>query len=186
MYFISAMFNIILGGLDARPDARGRGYRNYRSRRYPSNYNTPRRPFGKVLLETLGAILLAPGYALLAILPKSWRARIQYSWRYFSKSTKRVPTQDIKLPSLRKMKTKADPTSEKLAHLLSLDVLTMIAPKLHYVDLVSLSLVSRSIRKAIFPDSAVECNAEHFRILTCDDGTKSQCWGCNTQICNVI
>jgi hypothetical protein len=91
----------------------------------------------------------------------------------------------MRLRPLHRKKTYNDKNAERLARTLSMDVLTPIAYKLHYVDLVSLSLVSRSVRKAIFPDSAVDHNAEHFRVSTCDAGTKSQCWGCNIQICNV-
>lgn len=64
------------------------------------------------------------------------------------------------------------------------DVLVLIARDLHYVDLVNLSLVSKSVRDVVFPRSDFATRSEHFKIYSCDELTKTQCWVCMIQVCN--
>jgi hypothetical protein len=65
------------------------------------------------------------------------------------------------------------------------EVLQLIAYKLHYIDIINLSLVSRRIHRLIFPESKLVERSELLRSRTCYGNSKSQCWGCNIQICTV-
>ena len=65
------------------------------------------------------------------------------------------------------------------------EVLQLIAYKLHYVDIINLSIVSRRIRQVIFPKSKLAEQSELLRRSTCYGNPKSQCWACNIQICTV-
>lgn len=125
-------------------------------------------------------------------------SRLRYGFRYLSKSLRRVKVPNsLKLRHLRlKPSSRNKPTT--LAVALSpesqlqrygrrppYDPLKIIAYKLHYVDLVNLSLVSKSLHEAIFPTADLGVRSEELRIYTCEDGSKSQCWVCNIQICQV-
>ena len=130
-------------------------------------------------------LLMFPAFALWAMTPSALQSKLHYAWRYIVKFTQRTPIQDMRLHAFPKTRSKPDTNSERLASFLQMDIISLIATRLHYVDLVSLSLVSKGVRKAIFPPSAATHTAEQLRILTCDAGTKSQCWSCNKQICKV-
>jgi hypothetical protein len=72
-----------------------------------------------------------------------------------------------------------------LANFLCHDILMLIAEQAHYIDLINLSMTSRSLRQAILPPSEIGARSERLRIHACENGTKSQCWVCNIQICEV-
>jgi hypothetical protein len=65
------------------------------------------------------------------------------------------------------------------------DVLQLIAYKLHYFDIVNLSLVSRRVHEVIFSNPKFAEQSELLRRSTCYGNSKSQCWACNIQICAV-
>jgi hypothetical protein len=186
MYFLSAFLNIILG---AKSELSKPSYSyNPLAGKCPAAH----RLFSAILKLPL-TILLIPLYLLWSILPSKLQSKLHYSWQYVVKATKRIPKAPaIKLRPLRKKangnsnsNNSNNKNADSLARLLNIDILTLIAYKLHYVDVINLSLVCRSIRNTIFPDAEVDRNAEYFRIYTCDMWTKSQCWGCNIQICQV-
>jgi hypothetical protein len=60
-----------------------------------------------------------------------------------------------------------------------------IARKLHYVDLVNLSIVSKRVRATIFPASEDTDQDRQLRLFSCYGNKKSECWTCGIQICNV-
>ena len=59
-------------------------------------------------------------------------------------------------------------------------VLDSILTGLHYVDIVNLGLVSKTVRIALDTTSD-----EALKRATCVDGTESVCWCCRKQICGV-
>jgi len=125
-------------------------------------------------------------------------SRLRYRFRYLSKSRQRVKVHN----TIRLRPFKANPPKSNkptgLAVALSYESqhqhphrppfynpLVLVAYKLHYVDLINLSLVSKSLREVIFGKSDLATRSEDLRLYTCEDGSKSQCWICNTQICRV-
>jgi hypothetical protein len=61
----------------------------------------------------------------------------------------------------------------------------MIAEKLHYSDIVSLSLASKSMHRAIYPHLNRNDRIELLEVAACQPGTKSECWCCGRGICSV-
>ena len=139
------------------------------------------------------------------ILPAKVRSRSRYSLRCSSKYMQRI-TQKMHIPHTIRLRPLFRPISEdnrivalqelprtisdndnaaKLAHFLCYDILTLIASRTHFSDLISLSLTSRRIRETTFPNSELSARFKRFRTITCDRGTKSQCSICNIPICAV-
>ncbi|KAK2768345.1 hypothetical protein FQN54_000199 [Arachnomyces sp. PD_36] len=67
----------------------------------------------------------------------------------------------------------------------SYDVLELVSRQLHHIDVVNLSLASKSVRKAIFPSFMQGSRPGRLRVYTCAEDGKTTCWACNTQICNL-
>ena len=65
------------------------------------------------------------------------------------------------------------------------DVLMLVIRNLHHVDLFNLSLASKSLRQLLFSTSDFATRSAALQVYTCSEGTKSQCWVCDTQICSV-
>lgn len=65
------------------------------------------------------------------------------------------------------------------------DVLSLISRQLHHIDVINLSLVSKHVHKAIFPNSMLDDRSQRLRLYTCDSDKKALCWACSTQICRV-
>lgn len=63
-------------------------------------------------------------------------------------------------------------------------IILLIAEKLHYSDIVSMSLASKSMYRAIYPPSMRNDRVELLGIAACQPGTKSECWCCGTEICD--
>lgn len=63
------------------------------------------------------------------------------------------------------------------------DVLIEVVQHLHYVDVVNLGLVSKSVREAVLPADEYEQRMTHFKMYACHNKGKKQCWVCNNQIC---
>jgi hypothetical protein len=139
------------------------------------------------ILKCILQILWGISLFLVHLLPKPMQSRLRYVSRYLSKSGQRIHPPHphaIRLQPLR-AKFRTDAKAAGLADLLKYDILVLIAKQVHYVDLINLSLVSRKVRQAVFPPSEIGARSERLRIYTCENGTKSQCWVCNIQICNV-
>lgn len=60
-----------------------------------------------------------------------------------------------------------------------------IASNLHYSDIVSISLTSKSMNTAVFPRDRRPERIERISIASCEED-KSECWSCGVEICNVI
>jgi hypothetical protein len=65
------------------------------------------------------------------------------------------------------------------------DLLMMVIRSVHFVDVINLSLASKSLREALLPGAGLAARSEALRNYTCEDGTKSRCWICDIQICRV-
>jgi hypothetical protein len=72
-------------------------------------------------------------------------------------------------------------TKATLRRLVSIDpILSTIARHSHYTDLKSLEATCKDINNAMR-----YCTSETLRRESCIDGTKTECWACMTQICEV-
>ena len=67
---------------------------------------------------------------------------------------------------------------------LSYDLLMLIVRELHYVDVINLSLASRSLRDALLPRADIAARTRALRVYTCE-GSNSECSICENQICPV-
>ena len=171
---LSAIFNIALGSLSSYSS-----YSRYSSTRHRSGHNA----------SLLGPIPRFLNYIIM---------RPRYLSRYLSKSRQRVKSdKPTKLRTLDKMFWNNDkPTalsillspelqSEQYGHPLPHNLLLLIASSLHYTDIVNLSLASKGLRQVIFPSPDLAARSEALRIHSCENGSKSQCWICSSQICQV-
>ena len=59
----------------------------------------------------------------------------------------------------------------------------LLVDYIHHSDLMSLTLISKSVRHAVRSSAGFSLSA--MRRRTCITGTKSSCWGCGGQICKV-
>ncbi|KAF2111477.1 hypothetical protein BDV96DRAFT_467360, partial [Lophiotrema nucula] len=127
-------------------------------------------------------------------LPLAVKSRTRYTRRYADKVRQRV---DQNLPSPEEIKMKVMKRNEKmsyqnqdlpeavpLANFLGIyDILMLVVPHLHYTDILNLALASRSLREAVLPASDHDQRLSHFRLYTCSESSKTQCWVCTNQIC---
>ncbi|KAH7384241.1 hypothetical protein DE146DRAFT_622413 [Phaeosphaeria sp. MPI-PUGE-AT-0046c] len=65
------------------------------------------------------------------------------------------------------------------------DMLMAVTEELHYSDIMSLSLVSKSIREAVLPSDDLERRLRTFKTYTCKNNETKDCWVCSKQICTV-
>lgn len=196
---LSAAFNLLLSTVG-----------NERSRMYRAN--SQRTGLPGCLLNLAYSV----GQTLGGLLPLPIKSRLQFASRYMSKrrqviqrhltiqprlhSTIALEYQTTKIDLAKilrsdwPVKAASHPLMSKLPesavnHLLARprhDVLVLISYKLHYIDIVNLSLASKSVRQAIF--GSLELNQERtqqLRVNTCYSELKSQCWACGTQTCTV-
>lgn len=125
-------------------------------------------------------------------------SKLVYRFRYLSKRQREVKsTESEEVQFSQKQVWKHEnPTALAVALSLELqlerygrpmryDVLLLIASRLHYADIVSLSLLSHALRRAIFPPHIRADRSETLRIQSCKNGTKTECWICRSQICQV-
>lgn len=90
--------------------------------------------------------------------------------------------QKLRLPnSLSKQKNFADSKSPSAG--LPFELLVMVAEKVHFADLVSLSQSSRRLRAFFFNDGHPRSVLEQLRQYACDGSDKTQCSLCSIQIC---
>jgi hypothetical protein len=184
MYSLSALSNIVVGALSWRDE--------------PVRYNRPHitwhrdslRNIIAPLFSLLWDILIGISSCMFACLPKQMQQLIRFSGRFTRKwSRDKTTTVQIGLRQFprhlshgRHKKTGADRALETI---LLYDILLLIAPKLHYVDLVNLSMVSKLVRAAMFPVSEAYGKERELRLYSCYGNVKSVCWICDIQICNV-
>ena len=64
-------------------------------------------------------------------------------------------------------------------------IASSIVQKLHFVDVVNLGKVSKSLQVALFEPQDRLHQREVMRVASCSQGLKSQCWTCGAQVCDV-
>ena len=64
-------------------------------------------------------------------------------------------------------------------------IASSVVQKLHFVDVVNLGKVSKSLQVALFQPQDQPHQREVMRVASCSQGLKTQCWTCGTQICDV-
>ncbi|KAF2264753.1 hypothetical protein CC78DRAFT_543800 [Lojkania enalia] len=141
----------------------------------------------KWLLQTAAKFpknLFAVGVGLVYIvllafrcLPLTVKSRVRYTRRYADKVMR-------KKPGVRHLSA-AGGKPNSLADFLSIyDILMSVVPYLHYIDIINLSLASKSVHEAVLPDTDYDRRITHFRMYTCRAQSRKQCWVCTNQICN--
>jgi hypothetical protein len=165
-------------------------------------------PFWKILLNNtlkalriLAFLIFAPLYwiplLLFRFLPISVKSRVRFARRYVAKAGQGMEEKsEVQLKTLTKKYNgrgeigvyagKGNGEPANLAEFLGIyDMLILLVENLHYVDLVNLGLVSRSVREAILPSDAYAQRMVHFKMYTCHRKGKRKCWICEMQICSV-
>jgi hypothetical protein len=85
---------------------------------------------------------------------------------------------------LPKLAVQSQTAEERLADFLIFDVLVLISRDLHYQDLVNLSVTSKRIRQAVFPDGECQHRTRIFGLYTCGSNpSPKSCDGCGRRIC---
>lgn len=184
MYTLSAFSNISIGALSWRNE--------------PLDYNRRRTTRDR---GCLNAILTFPFAwlwtnvagifsCLFSCLPKRMQRPIRFSgrftdkWGYHKKSSVKIKLRQI--PSHRPRRwSKKKGTDKALGNVLLYDIVLIIAPKVHYVDLVNLSMVSKRVRAIMFPVTEDKDKDRRLRLYSCYGNRKSGCWTCGIQICDV-
>lgn len=180
---LSASFNIALGSTDYASYSSYPPYSPYSSTRHRSSRT---QGFFKSLFGPIPRF-----FNYISVGPR-------YLSRRFVKSRQRVKSdKPIELRTTDNTTNKHDkPTAlsillspelqpEKYGRPLPHDSLILIASRLHYTDIVNLSLASKRLRLLVFPSPDSATRSEALRIHTCENGSKSQCWICASQVCNV-
>jgi hypothetical protein len=124
-------------------------------------------------------------------LPIPIKSRVRFGTRYGAKIVDVVPQpEEIKMRMMRPKDVlhydtqgDYDTSTSPLLDLLNYDILVLIARDLCYVDLVNLSLASKSLRDVVFPGAEHTTRSHHFQMYTCDPATKTTCWNCTLQTC---
>jgi len=65
------------------------------------------------------------------------------------------------------------------------DMLMAVTEDMHYLDVMVLSRVSKSIREVVLPAHDVDRRIKTFRRYTCPGKEKTECWTCDKPICTV-
>lgn len=65
------------------------------------------------------------------------------------------------------------------------DMLMAVTEDMHYLDVMTLSLVSKSVREVVLPAHDFDRRIKTFRRYTCPGKKKVECWICDKQICTV-
>ena len=79
----------------------------------------------------------------------------------------------------------AEGQSTPLAQFLGVyDMLMLVSEHLHYIDLMNLSSVSRSVRGSVLPPNDLHRRICTFRLYTCQYESKTSCWTCPKQTCD--
>ena len=79
---------------------------------------------------------------------------------------------------------KPESQRQRYGSFLNYDLLMLIVRELHYVDVINLSLASRSLRDSLLPRGGVAARTQALRDYTCES-SKSECSMCGNQICPV-
>lgn len=67
------------------------------------------------------------------------------------------------------------------------DMLLLVTQELHYLDVLNLACVSKSVRESVLPEQDLRRRLGVFKMYTClEDSNAKCCWTCTNQICSVI
>jgi len=152
-------------------------------------------------MKVLGVIIFAALYwvprLLFRFLPIAVKSPVRFVRRYGVKAGQGLEEKSaMQLKTLTKTSSgkgdkgvyegKGNGEPAKLAEFLGIyDMLILVVENLHYVDLINLGLVSRSVREAVLPSEAYAQRMVHFKLYTCHRKGKRACWSCKMQICSV-
>ena len=76
-------------------------------------------------------------------------------------------------------------TPNSLADFLGIyDMLILVTGHLHYIDVINLSRVSKSVRESVLPSQDHIRRLTVFKVYTCLPDQKLSCWACTNQICS--
>ncbi|KAF2688305.1 hypothetical protein K458DRAFT_146335 [Lentithecium fluviatile CBS 122367] len=153
--------------------------------------------FSKIVGFVLFAVVYYAWALLFRFLPVSIKSRVRFARRYGLKAGQGLGEKsEMQMKALKKkfdrggekriyeVKNNGEPTG--LAEFLGIyDMLISVVEHLHYVDVVNLGLVSRSVRAAILPNDAYAQRMVHFKMYTCHRKSKKECWVCLNQVCKV-
>ncbi|KAF2202578.1 hypothetical protein GQ43DRAFT_470795 [Delitschia confertaspora ATCC 74209] len=129
-------------------------------------------------------------------LPTSWKAKARYGRRYAMKASQQAvsKSKEIKMKAFQGEKEttsryenlsgEGKPTN--LADFLCYDILMIIVEDLHYVDVMNLARVSKSVREAVLPATDYARRIQHFKRYSCpgNPSSKTECWVCTNQVCD--
>jgi hypothetical protein len=65
------------------------------------------------------------------------------------------------------------------------DMLMAVTEDMHYLDVMTLSRISKSVREVVLPAHDSDRRIKTFRRYTCPGKEKMECWMCDKQICTV-
>jgi hypothetical protein len=63
------------------------------------------------------------------------------------------------------------------------DMLILVTDHLHFIDVINLSRVSKSVRESVLPSQDLIRRFTVFKLYTCLPDQKLTCWACTNQIC---
>jgi hypothetical protein len=64
------------------------------------------------------------------------------------------------------------------------DTLVLVTEHLHYIDVIHLSQVSKSVRESVLPSYDLVRRLNVFKLYTCQLDQMTTCWTCSNQICH--
>lgn len=131
-------------------------------------------------------------------LPISWKSKVRFGRRYALKTglgleqEAEIGVTELKDMYKRSRRRKHSPYQggagepSPLSNFLGIyDMLMAVTEELHYSDVMSLSLVSKSVREAVLPSHDLQRRLGAFKTYTCRDNETRHCWVCSRQICVV-
>ncbi|KAH7370966.1 hypothetical protein BKA66DRAFT_191732 [Pyrenochaeta sp. MPI-SDFR-AT-0127] len=128
-------------------------------------------------------------------LPLSFKAPVRIGRRHVVKAAlgmeqqtemkvMKLTTDVSKMRSEKKRYRGGDGAGTPLAEFLSIyDMLILVTEQLHYIDMVNLSRVSKSVRESVLPLQDYDRRISVFKLYTCHGSEKWRCWMCENQIC---
>ena len=141
----------------------------------------PYRPFAWFVIIIFGL----PYWLIAFVTP-----RARFTYRFIKKVVRSVRgLEEIEFEEIPKYNpnyacmTVSNPSLQRILNIEHL--LLPIASGLDYVDLINLSLTSKSIRECVFPAGDLVYRTQKLKEYSCDLETKMNCLYCNKQVCEV-
>lgn len=152
----------------------------------------------KVLAAILIGILWIIPECIFRCLPLSFKSKVRFGRRYALKvglgleqkaelgatemNDMYKQTRRKRMPRYQGGAGEACPLSNFLG---IYDMLIGVTEQMHYLDVMNLSRVSKSVREVVLPAYDFDRRIETFRRYTCPGKKKEVCWTCDRQICIV-